>query len=52
MDVNVWTNKVLIDVLFEQLDSIDQIVAISSGATGSGARGWNAYGNAAPPIPS
>ncbi len=43
MDVNVWANKVLIDVLFEQLDSIDQLVAISSGAAVSGTRGWNAY---------
>jgi NAD(P)-dependent dehydrogenase (short-subunit alcohol dehydrogenase family) len=43
MDVNVWANKVLIDVLFEQLNSIDQLVAISSGAAVSGTRGWNAY---------
>lgn len=43
MDVNVWANKVLIDVLFEQLDSIHQVVAISSGAAVSGTRGWNAY---------
>lgn len=43
MDVNVWANKVLIDVLFEQLDSIHQVVAISSGAAVSGKRGWNAY---------
>ncbi len=43
MDINVWANKVLIDVLFEQLDSIHQVVAISSGAAVSGTRGWNAY---------
>lgn len=43
MDVNVWANKVLIDVLFEHLDSIDQLVGISSGAAVSGTRGWNAY---------
>jgi NAD(P)-dependent dehydrogenase (short-subunit alcohol dehydrogenase family) len=43
MDVNVWANKMLIDVLFEQLDSIDQLIAISSGAAVSGTRGWNAY---------
>ncbi len=43
MDVNVWANKVLIDLLFRRLDSIDQIVAISSGASVSGSRGWNAY---------
>jgi benzil reductase ((S)-benzoin forming) len=43
MDVNVWANKVLIDILFETLDSVRQIVAISSGAAVSGSRGWNAY---------
>lgn len=43
MDVNVWANKVLIDLLFRRLDSINQIVAISSGASVSGSRGWNAY---------
>lgn len=43
MDVNVWANKVLIDSLFENLDRIQQVVAISSGAAVSGSRGWNAY---------
>ena len=43
MDVNVWANKVLIDVLFERLENVDQIVAISPGAAVSGSRGWNAY---------
>lgn len=43
MDVNVWSNKVLIDILFKELDSVRQIVAISSGAAVSGSRGWNAY---------
>jgi benzil reductase ((S)-benzoin forming) len=43
MDVNVWANKVLIDVLFEALGSVRQVVAISSGAAVSGTRGWNAY---------
>jgi len=43
MDVNVWANKKLIDLLFARHDHIDQLVAISSGAAVSGARGWNAY---------
>ena len=43
MDVNVWANKLIIDVCFENLETIGQIVAISSGAGVSGARGWNAY---------
>lgn len=43
MDVNVWANKVLIDSLFESINQVQQIVAISSGAAVSGTRGWNAY---------
>lgn len=43
MDVNVWSNKILIDVLFNTIPDIKQVVAISSGASLSGARGWNAY---------
>lgn len=43
MDVNVWSNKVLLDTLFSSLKSIKQVVAISSGAAISGSRGWNAY---------
>ena len=43
MDLNVWSNKVLIDLLFEKLENVDQVVAISSGAAVSGSRGWNAY---------
>jgi benzil reductase ((S)-benzoin forming) len=43
MDINVWANKVLIDILFRQVDEIGQVVGISSGASVSGSRGWNAY---------
>ncbi len=43
MDVNVWANKILIETLFENVESIHQLVAISSGASVSGSRGWNAY---------
>ncbi len=43
MDVNVWANKVIIDTLFQQTETITQVVAVSSGASVSGARGWNAY---------
>ncbi len=42
MDINVWSNKVLIDSLFE-LMRVKQVVAVSSGASVSGSRGWNAY---------
>jgi len=43
MKINVWANKVLIDILFAHLRKIDQVIAISSGASVSGSRGWNAY---------
>jgi len=43
MDINVWSNKVLIDALFETVPRIEQVVGISSGASVSGSRGWNAY---------
>lgn len=43
MSVNTWANKHIIDILFKKLKKINQIVAISSGAAVSGARGWNAY---------
>ena len=41
MDLNVWANKVILDRLKHR--TVKQIVAISSGASVSGARGWNAY---------
>ncbi|HKL67745.1 MAG TPA: SDR family NAD(P)-dependent oxidoreductase [Bacteroidales bacterium] len=43
MDVNVWANKVVIDTLFKAGLRPGHIVAISSGASVSGSRGWNAY---------
>lgn len=43
MDTNVWSNKVVLDCLYRQLDIIKQVIAISSGASQSGNRGWNAY---------
>ncbi len=46
MDVNVWANKVLLDTLYQTGGGslkIKQVVAISSGAAVSGARGWNGY---------
>jgi benzil reductase ((S)-benzoin forming) len=43
MEINVWANKVIIDTLFGAKKEIRQLVAVSSGASVSGARGWNAY---------
>lgn len=44
MDVNVWSNKVLLETLFDLPLSIDRVLAISSGAAVSGHRGWAGYG--------
>lgn len=43
MDVNLWSNKPVLDAAFARGRIVDQVVAISSGASVSGARGWNAY---------
>ena len=44
MDVNLWSNKLILDTLVNGKIPIRQVVAISSGASTSGSRGWNAYG--------
>lgn len=44
MRVNVWANKLILDELLEKMSRVDQVVAISSGASVSGARGWSGYG--------
>jgi NAD(P)-dependent dehydrogenase (short-subunit alcohol dehydrogenase family) len=43
MEVNVWANKWILDVLFEGGRTVKQVIAISSGASQSGSRGWNGY---------
>ena len=43
MEINVWANKWLLDAVFNSACRVDQIVAISSGASLSGSRGWNGY---------
>ena len=43
MDVNVWANKLILDWLFTRPIAVGQVVAISSGASINGNRGWNAY---------
>ena len=42
MELNVWTNKELIDTLNEYAH-IKQVVGISSGAAVNGSKGWGAY---------
>jgi NAD(P)-dependent dehydrogenase (short-subunit alcohol dehydrogenase family) len=43
MHINVWANKLLIDLVMDRIKVVKQIVAVSSGASVSGSRGWNAY---------
>ena len=43
MRVNVWSHKLLLDVLFSAGIAVKQLVGISSGASISGNRGWNVY---------
>jgi len=42
MDINVWANKELIDLL-SSVSTVQQVVAISSGAAVNGSKGWGAY---------
>lgn len=44
MEVNVWSQKWTLDALFDRSAVVRQVVAISSGASQSGNRGWNGYG--------
>jgi benzil reductase ((S)-benzoin forming) len=43
MEVNLWANKAVTDALLSGGREVVQVVAISSGAAVSGARGWNGY---------
>lgn len=43
MDINVWSNKVILDTLIDLNIKIDQIIGISSGAAVNGNKGWGAY---------
>lgn len=43
MDVNTWSNKVLLDALFASGKPVGQVIGMSSGAAVSGSRGWGAY---------
>lgn len=42
-DINVWTNKILLDALLDLHPRVKQVVAISSGASVNGSMGWNGY---------
>lgn len=43
MDINTWSNKIVMDWLHGSGITIDQIVMISSGAAVLGNRGWGGY---------
>jgi NAD(P)-dependent dehydrogenase (short-subunit alcohol dehydrogenase family) len=43
MDINVWSNKLILDWLFNNGVHIDQVIAISSGVAIKGYNGWASY---------
>ena len=43
LDINLWANKVLLDELLGAGLPVGQVVAISSGASVNGHRGWSGY---------
>jgi NAD(P)-dependent dehydrogenase (short-subunit alcohol dehydrogenase family) len=43
MDINLWSNKILLDTLLELPIQFPQVVAISSGAAVNAHRGWGGY---------
>jgi len=43
MDLNVWSNKVILDHFIKKPVQVKQVVAISSGASVNGNRGWHGY---------
>ncbi len=43
MDVNVWSNKVILDAIIDLGIDVNQIIGISSGAAVNGNKGWGAY---------
>lgn len=43
MDTNLWANKVILDTLLHKNVTIKQVVAISSGASINGNKGWSGY---------
>jgi len=43
MDINVWSNKAIIDWLIKNNIKVKQLILVSSGASISGNRGWGTY---------
>ena len=42
-DINVWSNKPVIDTLLSKVPEVKKVVAISSGAAVNGSKGWGGY---------
>lgn len=43
MEINVWANKVLLDLLFKTIGKIKQIIGMSTKASLRSSPGWGAY---------
>lgn len=43
MDINTWSNKLILDAIFGAGVRVKQVIGISSGAAVRGSRGWNGY---------
>ncbi|WP_044204202.1 SDR family NAD(P)-dependent oxidoreductase [Flammeovirga sp. OC4] len=43
MDVNLWSNKVILDTILKKGIAVKQVVGISSGASINGNKGWSGY---------
>ena len=43
MDINMWANKTLLDILFSLPQYPSQVIALSSGAAVNGNKGWSGY---------
>jgi NAD(P)-dependent dehydrogenase (short-subunit alcohol dehydrogenase family) len=43
MDINVWANKIILDYIHSSNIKFKQIIAISSGASKNGNKGWGSY---------
>lgn len=43
MDINMWANKTILDFFIKNKIEVNQVIAISSGASVNGSLGWNGY---------
>ncbi len=43
MDLNVWANKIILDYFIDKKINVKTVIAVSSGASVNGNRGWHGY---------